>query len=156
MQVARAIQGFQLAATFASTNLFATVRLGSRLIPIMQILDSSRRGLSHRESRVLATLAVPKRDGSGRRLPMLLLTGSAVAVAGAFSNWDWLVALGLAPLLLSALPCLAICVLGLCMTHASRSACGKTAALRQPAPGVEISSEQNRGGISNGFSGDLS
>jgi hypothetical protein len=152
VQVARAIRGFQLATTFASTNLFATVRLGSRLIPTMQILDSSPRGLSHRGSRVLATLAVPKRDGSRRKLPMLLLTGSAVAVAGAFSNWDWLVALGLAPLLLSALPCLAICALGLCMTHADRSACGKAAALRQPAPG---GGEQNRGGRSNVFRGDL-
>ncbi|HXV23005.1 MAG TPA: hypothetical protein VED46_01985 [Alphaproteobacteria bacterium] len=104
---------------------------------------------------MLATPAVPKRDGSGRRLSVLLLTGSAAAVVGTFYNWDWLVALGLAPLLLSALPCLAICALGLCMTHASRSACGKAPALRQLAPGVEISSEQNRGGISNASRGDL-
>ena len=131
------------------------VRLGSRLILTMQILNSSRRGLSHGGSRVLATPAVPKRAESGRRLPVLLLTGSAAAVVGAFYNWEWLVALGLVPLLLSALPCLAICALGLCMTHADRSACGKAAALRQPAPGVETIGEQNRGSVSNGYRGDL-
>ncbi|RVH28084.1 hypothetical protein CN211_25985 [Sinorhizobium meliloti] len=36
-------------------------------------------------------------------------------------NWNWLVAAGVAPPLLSVLPCLAMCALGLCMNRMSRS-----------------------------------
>jgi len=46
-----------------------------------------------------------------------LLGGVALALlAGGFAwQWSWLVALGVAPLLISAGPCLAMCALGLCM-----------------------------------------
>ena len=36
-------------------------------------------------------------------------------VAGIAFNWGWLVAAGVAPLLLSVLPCVAMCALGICM-----------------------------------------
>lgn len=47
----------------------------------------------------------------------LLLGGAALAllVASFAWQWSWLVALGVAPLLISAAPCLAMCALGLCM-----------------------------------------
>jgi hypothetical protein len=45
----------------------------------------------------------------------LLVLGLAIIVLGIALNWSWLLALGIAPLLLSALPCLAMCALGLCM-----------------------------------------
>lgn len=45
----------------------------------------------------------------------LLILGAAVIVAGLALNWSWLVAIGVAPLLLTALPCVAMCALGLCM-----------------------------------------
>ena len=47
----------------------------------------------------------------------LLVLGGAVVVAGLASNWSWLVAAGVAPLLLSVLPCVAMCALGLCMNR---------------------------------------
>lgn len=37
------------------------------------------------------------------------------AVTGLAHNWNWLVAVGLAPVLLSTLPCLIMCVFGVCM-----------------------------------------
>ncbi len=40
-----------------------------------------------------------------------------VLVLGAALNWSWLVAAGVAPLLVSALPCVAMCALGLCMNR---------------------------------------
>ncbi|CAO1665854.1 MULTISPECIES: hypothetical protein [Salinicola] len=50
---------------------------------------------------------------TGPRRWMLL---GAVAVAGGLAmGWDQLVLLGLAPLLVSLLPCLVMCGLGLCM-----------------------------------------
>ncbi len=46
----------------------------------------------------------------------LLIAIAAVAIAaGASFSWGWLVAAGVAPLLLTALPCIAMCALGLCM-----------------------------------------
>ncbi len=74
----------------------------------------------------------------GRR-SVLLLIGSAAVLAGAFFSWDWLVALGVAPLLLGVLPCVAMCALGLCMSHANRRACAKDdASPEQAASGVRI------------------
>jgi hypothetical protein len=45
----------------------------------------------------------------------LVILGAAVIAAGLALNWGWLVAIGVAPLLLTALPCIAMCALGLCM-----------------------------------------
>ncbi len=44
----------------------------------------------------------------------LILAAIAVA-AGLALNWSWLVAAGIAPALLTALPCLVMCGAGLCM-----------------------------------------
>lgn len=48
--------------------------------------------------------------------PRVLLTLAAVAiVTGLALNWSWLVAAGLAPILISTLPCLIMCAFGVCM-----------------------------------------
>lgn len=47
----------------------------------------------------------------------------AALVAGAALNWSWLAAAGIAPLLVTALPCLAMCGLGLCMSKMQGQAC---------------------------------
>lgn len=48
--------------------------------------------------------------------PRVLLGIAAIAVtAGLALNWSWLVAAGLAPILLSTLPCLVMCAFGVCM-----------------------------------------
>ena len=42
-------------------------------------------------------------------------TGVAVAGSGLALGWNWLTAIGVAPLIVSAAPCLLMCALGLCM-----------------------------------------
>jgi len=46
---------------------------------------------------------------------LLLSAIGVVLVAAAALNWSWLVAAGIASILLSILPCLVMCGLGLCM-----------------------------------------
>ncbi|HXH04366.1 MAG TPA: hypothetical protein VNN09_13770 [Candidatus Competibacteraceae bacterium] len=53
---------------------------------------------------------------SGRRSGWLILGGLGAGV-GLYLGWGWLAAVGLLPILISLLPCLAMCVLGLCMSH---------------------------------------
>lgn len=53
----------------------------------------------------------------------LIAAGAAIAVAGIASNWSWLVAVGVAPVLLSLLPCAAMCALGLCMNRMTGRSC---------------------------------
>lgn len=48
------------------------------------------------------------------RIGLVSIAG-AVIVAGLAFNWSWLVAAGIAPLLISLAPCAAMCALGLCM-----------------------------------------
>lgn len=50
-----------------------------------------------------------------RGRPSLIVLAAITLALGAGLNWSWLVAVGVAPLLLSALPCVAMCALGLCM-----------------------------------------
>ncbi len=45
----------------------------------------------------------------------LLILAAVVVAAGLAINWSWVVAIGLAPILLAVLPCAAMCALGLCM-----------------------------------------
>lgn len=45
----------------------------------------------------------------------LILLAIAVLGTGLVLNWSWLVAAGVAPLLLALAPCAAMCALGLCM-----------------------------------------
>lgn len=54
------------------------------------------------------------------RRGLMLIAASVIAV-GAALNWSWLVAAGIAPVLLAVLPCLAMCGLGLCMNHSGRA-----------------------------------
>lgn len=51
---------------------------------------------------------------SRSRMGLLVLGGGALALAAGL-NWGWLVAAGIAPILLAVLPCAAMCALGLCM-----------------------------------------
>ncbi|MER9580927.1 hypothetical protein [Mesorhizobium sp. M0276] len=53
----------------------------------------------------------------------LIAAGAAVVVGGIAFNWTWLVAAGIAPLLISVLPCVAMCALGLCMNRMTGRAC---------------------------------
>jgi len=45
----------------------------------------------------------------------LMVTGIGAVVVGLTLSWSWVVALGVAPLILTLGPCLVMCALGLCM-----------------------------------------
>jgi hypothetical protein len=49
------------------------------------------------------------------RWTLVALASLAVVLGLYFGGWAWLVAAGLAPILLSTLPCLVMCGLGVCM-----------------------------------------
>lgn len=58
----------------------------------------------------------------GNRRGILILATVAI-VAGTAFNWSWLVATGIAPILLTALPCAVMCGLGLCMNKLFGNSC---------------------------------
>jgi len=65
--------------------------------------------------RVDAPEACAPRNVAGIPRRWLLGVG-AIMFAGAFyAGWDWLVAAGLATVIVSIAPCLVMCALGLCM-----------------------------------------
>jgi hypothetical protein len=56
----------------------------------------------------------------GNRTGLIVVTATAFGV-GAYFNWGWLVAAGIAPLIIGVLPCAAMCALGLCMSGRKQS-----------------------------------
>ncbi|WP_119390692.1 hypothetical protein [Taklimakanibacter lacteus] len=58
---------------------------------------------------------------------LIALATIALATGLAF-NWSWLVAAGIAPLLITALPCLVMCALGLCVNRMAGRSCATEAA----------------------------
>ena len=56
----------------------------------------------------------------GSRTRLIVVAAAALGL-GAYFNWGWLVAAGIAPLLLTVLPCAAMCAVGLCMGGRSKS-----------------------------------
>ena len=66
----------------------------------------------------------------------LAVAGLAIAGTGLALGWNWLAATGVAPLLVSAAPCIAMCALGLCMMGRGRQACSSqpTQGAGEPAP----------------------
>ena len=78
---------------------------------------------------VTATRARAAREVSARgwRMPgkrqVLVGLGVVGAIAGVVLGWPWLAAAGLAPLLLSVLPCVAMCALGMCAIRFGQKSC---------------------------------
>ena len=58
---------------------------------------------------------------SKRRI--VLLAGLGALGAGLALNWNWLTAVGAAPILLALAPCAAMCALGLCMRGGGAKSC---------------------------------
>ncbi|WP_137935450.1 hypothetical protein [Mesorhizobium comanense] len=76
----------------------------------------------------------------------LIAAGVAIAVAGLAFNWSWLVAAGIAPVLLSLLPCAAMCTLGLCMNRMRGSSCStENAAPKEGANNPKVHSADMEG-----------
>lgn len=71
----------------------------------------------------------------------LVLLAAVALIAGAALNWGWLVAAGVAPLLLTALPCVAMCALGLCANKMMGKSGSTDAAPEKPTdPAVDETS----------------
>jgi hypothetical protein len=94
--------------------------------------------------RTLSSPMARLRIAAGSRFG-LLITAAVAVVAGLGFNWSWLAAAGVAPLIVAALPCAAMCALGLCMMQMGR----KGAA---PEPSNDMAqgagSDKTRGGRS--------
>ena len=54
---------------------------------------------------------------------VLAVAGLVLAGTGLALGWNWLTAVGIAPLIVSAAPCLVMCALGLCMMGRGQQAC---------------------------------
>lgn len=78
---------------------------------------------------------------SGRR--GLLLSALLIVSTGTYLGWGWLVAAGIAPVLLALAPCAAMCALGLCMSKSSGNSCsdaaGEGSNIRQPQTAANAS-----------------
>jgi len=69
----------------------------------------------------------------------LLILATLALFGGLVFNWSWLVAVGAAPLLLAALPCAAMCALGLCMNKVTGGSCKSSQAENTAAVGDQTS-----------------
>lgn len=56
---------------------------------------------------------------------VLALLALGIVGAGLALNWSWLVAAGIAPILLALAPCAAMCALGLCMNRMGGKSCSE-------------------------------
>jgi len=52
------------------------------------------------------------------------IIAAALIAAGLALNWSWLAAIGVAPVLLGALPCVVMCAIGVCMMPKGQGSCG--------------------------------
>jgi hypothetical protein len=67
-------------------------------------------------------------------------------VIGAALNWSWLVAVGIAPLLITVLPCAAMCALGLCMSKMAGGSCStETDPVETPKPDARVAASLEGG-----------
>lgn len=64
----------------------------------------------------------------------IVVLASVATASGLAFNWNWLVAAGIAPVLLSVLPCVAMCGLGLCMHRGGGRSCSTDAAVSPRLP----------------------
>jgi hypothetical protein len=77
---------------------------------------------------------------TGRR--GLIALAAIALIAGAAFNWSWLVAVGIAPLLITALPCVAMCALGLCMNRMAGRKCSTDDTSLADKNGTDVSLRQ--------------
>ena len=77
----------------------------------------------------------------GRRVLWILAIGALIG--GTVLNWNWLVAAGIAPLLLTVLPCLVMCGLGLCMSKLIGGSCASQATQTKASQAIEPKATTN-------------
>jgi hypothetical protein len=69
---------------------------------------------------------------TGRR--MLIGAGALAVALGLAFNWRWLTAIGVTPILVSVLPCVSMCALGLCMSRSRGASCHASSAEPNASP----------------------
>ena len=80
---------------------------------MMETIDMSRQtAASARLSVGASVLEVLRRSIGNRR--GLIIVAIALVIGGLAANWSWMVALGVAPVILSLAPCALMCAVGLC------------------------------------------
>jgi hypothetical protein len=90
---------------------------------------------------LLRRLQVATRSYLGNRTALVILAVVAIAASLAL-NWSWLVAAGIAPVLLTALPCLVMCGLGLCMNKMAGNSCAPGSAQSTPGENKQTQSDE--------------
>lgn len=70
---------------------------------------------------------------AGNRPVLGAIALAAITIVAAW-QWSWLIAIGVAPLLLSVAPCVVMFALGLCMHRMGSNACRLVSAEPLPAP----------------------
>jgi hypothetical protein len=86
----------------------------------------------------------------GSRTGIVALAAVAIG-AGAWFNWGWLVAAGIAPLIVGVLPCAAMCALGLCMSGRTKNSADVSPHVRDglPEKPVDGTAPLQPGAVSN-------
>jgi hypothetical protein len=84
-------------------------------------MDTSQTATTEKSSLVQDWLAALRYWLGGRR--GLIVLAAVVGLAAVALSWGWLVAVGIAPLLLAFAPCAAMCALGLCASRMGGGSC---------------------------------
>jgi hypothetical protein len=84
-------------------------------------MDTSQTAATEKSSLVQDWLAALRYWLGGRR--GLIVLAAVVGLAAVALSWGWLVAVGIAPLLLTFAPCAAMCALGLCASRMGAGSC---------------------------------
>lgn len=102
-------------------------------------MDASTETKKAEELSLTQIAAALLRHYLGGRRGLILLTVIALG-AGLILNWSWLVAAGIAPLLLALAPCAAMCALGLCMSRMGGKSCSTQSGPADQRTGTNASS----------------
>ena len=81
---------------------------------------------------------------TGRR--GLVIGGLAIVIAGLALGWNWLSAIGVAPIILSLAPCAAMCAIGACAMMKASSSSIKPGTPDQTTPPEPVSTPTQPGG----------
>jgi hypothetical protein len=103
-----------------------------------------------RFARVEGLMAAAWNATAMRKRIALVTAGLAIVTAGIAANWSTLVAAGIAPLIISALPCAVMCALGLCMSGLGRRSCASEAESQHAAETSENSRLNSLAGRTDG------
>jgi len=76
----------------------------------------------------------------------LIVVALSIIGTGLALGWNWVVAAGFAPLILSLAPCAAMCALGMCMMVKGNSSCAKQGSAENPGPPASTSEPRASGG----------